>query len=792
LIAVALQSARANPHPRSASLDDAGQARIEMTQRQIFDEIGGKASLAVRVSEGLAVLSSGLTLPEEAGDVSGRSFVSLLPQALSAVADFTYRPLKRKQLKLEVDARRVEDESHAKGSTRFKIDYPLRLEHVGPRTAAWLARTSYVVRGHGEWSRYTQASGKLRIEVHDPSLKAQPSDIVVLGIRVTVEAQTSLWLHWEVVPGSPLARFLSSREQLEQSIPVVLREAFHIVCQDVRVSPAVLKNNTVQVDIQLSLYNLRDTVSEWEAEMSRYMKVPGVRREDVQAALSTLFNIQFPHMEIVIRRGGDRFDVDADITASKVDEAIVGYLRLHEVLEPQLVRAGTRNEGVAELVRNVNAVQTKRFRNVVVAAADSHDGGKCDYSLTLGFPRGHFVTDVDFKYDNLLAAYAFADKQMGVPTVKQSYSLVKIHTTPKGLQGHCMYEAQGPWLDSLWALWAEASKENASLHALFPPGSHPALSEGRLALTLEKSRMDGHGWVKAKGLEAYIRPLLPGSGKLDPIGMDLTYDADRTPGKILASVYLKGASRATLAEILPQKLKIGEHQKIVVPAIAVPTVETPPALGSEIEADRKLLGVTPWTPPVEAAKPAPPNRTVLYLGVGAALLALAGFGVYAFRRRPAPSDPMAGTIVVDLSSIPGLPRASGWTARPEPEEGVLRVASPPPPPLLGSRFTVLAGSEAGRAVALPPQDLEMGRGEPTDLRSSRLNFAEPTISRVQAYLLYDARRATYSIKHEPKATNATLVNDRAVHSQALKSGDVVRMGRMTLVFEQGGEPFSKS
>ncbi|MBM3464574.1 MAG: hypothetical protein FJX76_20960 [Armatimonadetes bacterium] len=135
VIAVVIAAAIAKPRVRSVALDDGGQARVALTQRQIFDEIEGQAGLDLDLIGGLAALNTALQLPEEAGDISGEAYLGMQPGAVFAVGDFSYLPLKRKQIKLDMDYSTVENTDRSRGTNIFTVDYPLSLENRFDRPA---------------------------------------------------------------------------------------------------------------------------------------------------------------------------------------------------------------------------------------------------------------------------------------------------------------------------------------------------------------------------------------------------------------------------------------------------------------------------------------------------------------------------------------------------------------------------------------------------------------------------------------------------------------------------------
>jgi hypothetical protein len=135
---------------------------------------------------------------------------------------------------------------------------------------------------------------------------------------------------------------------------------------------------------------------------------------------------------------------------------------------------------------------------------------------------------------------------------------------------------------------------------------------------------------------------------------------------------------------------------------------------------------------------------------------------------------------------PGFQKAVSLPHFQTPQAAVEAVKQRKPrPPRKTARFTVTRGADEGRVLALPERDVLIGRGEPGDGSADRLDFDDTTISRIQALIKYDPERAQYAILHEPKATNPTYLNNRALRQRhVLRHGDVVKMGRLVLTFEQ--------
>jgi len=96
---------------------------------------------------------------------------------------------------------------------------------------------------------------------------------------------------------------------------------------------------------------------------------------------------------------------------------------------------------------------------------------------------------------------------------------------------------------------------------------------------------------------------------------------------------------------------------------------------------------------------------------------------------------------------------------------------------------VTGGIDAGRVVPMEPGLVELGRGDPYDRAPSRVNFAEPSVSRVQASIWWDDAAGTHIIRHHPAATNPTLMGGAPFDERVLRVGEPVACGVLTFVLE---------
>jgi pSer/pThr/pTyr-binding forkhead associated (FHA) protein len=96
---------------------------------------------------------------------------------------------------------------------------------------------------------------------------------------------------------------------------------------------------------------------------------------------------------------------------------------------------------------------------------------------------------------------------------------------------------------------------------------------------------------------------------------------------------------------------------------------------------------------------------------------------------------------------------------------------------------VTAGEDSGRLLRLGAGVTDIGRGDPEERAAGRMNLAEPTVSRVQVTVRWDAAMDAHVLQHNPSATNATQVNGETVTQSSLRVGDEVRAGRLAMVVE---------
>jgi hypothetical protein len=679
----------------SAAVDDKGVARLHLTQPQIFDEIGGTAQATLGVANNVAVLLSELSLPEEAGDINGQGFVKATRDALSAVGDFVYLPLKQKQLALDVDYHSVEDETRSNGVNSFTVGYPLALEHVSKKTMQALARTSYNVVGNANWSHYTEASGKVDITVRDPEYRRGTSELLAVEVRLTNHETTQLDIALDVTPGGQWARMLAVPEMVRYSVQSVL-SAIGISYGDVRVLPAVRRGGSVHGDIGMTLYNVRQKLADDQALLLRYSNFGGIPRAAVAAAYSTMYEVTPHDVDVKVHRRKDHYEINVEGSFGKVDKFIEGYLRLREVFDAALVKSRTHNQGLSDLVRNMSAVRTKRFRDVVVAAASSDDSGHCDFKFKVGFPHQRMALTANFKYENTLKAYTFAYRMMKLPITHQSYSRVQVHTTAHGLGGHFLYEVQGPWLESEWALCSAAARGDAELHPIFVADAPPVIDDGDVLVELKKSHLSTHGAIKFDNLASFLAAVLPKDNTAKPQGVEASYDADKAPGVIGVDVFVTNPNRAAAEKLVAawggSGLKPKSEASVVPPQPTPPTVQMPAALASEIEADRKFLGVTPWHESTAAAVGDAARRSWMSILTGLLLAVLAGGALWFGQRRKAEQlmvEPVRTRVVspppqrIEAPVASAAPRASSGLA-PAPsasplDEGAGAAEEPPAP-----------------------------------------------------------------------------------------------------------------
>lgn len=98
----------------------------------------------------------------------------------------------------------------------------------------------------------------------------------------------------------------------------------------------------------------------------------------------------------------------------------------------------------------------------------------------------------------------------------------------------------------------------------------------------------------------------------------------------------------------------------------------------------------------------------------------------------------------------------------------------------GYEICVLKGEDRGKTIPLRFRELHLGRKSADDRESGWLHFAEPTVSRHHATIVWDETRRHYTLYHKSR-TNPTLVNGRRVQFCPLTHDDVVQIG--LLVFK---------
>ena len=98
----------------------------------------------------------------------------------------------------------------------------------------------------------------------------------------------------------------------------------------------------------------------------------------------------------------------------------------------------------------------------------------------------------------------------------------------------------------------------------------------------------------------------------------------------------------------------------------------------------------------------------------------------------------------------------------------------------GYEICVIKGEDRGKTIPLRFRELHLGRKSADDRESGWLHFAEPTVSRHHATIVWDETRRHYTLYHKSR-TNPTLVNGRRVQFCPLTHDDVVQIG--LLVFK---------
>jgi len=93
----------------------------------------------------------------------------------------------------------------------------------------------------------------------------------------------------------------------------------------------------------------------------------------------------------------------------------------------------------------------------------------------------------------------------------------------------------------------------------------------------------------------------------------------------------------------------------------------------------------------------------------------------------------------------------------------------------GYEMVVLKGEDKGRQLPLKYREIHLGRRSQGDSDVHWIYFAEPTVSRHHATLVWDETRRAYTIYHKSR-TNPTLVNGKPVQHCPLVHDDTVQVG----------------
>ncbi|MCA9506529.1 MAG: FHA domain-containing protein, partial [Myxococcales bacterium] len=91
---------------------------------------------------------------------------------------------------------------------------------------------------------------------------------------------------------------------------------------------------------------------------------------------------------------------------------------------------------------------------------------------------------------------------------------------------------------------------------------------------------------------------------------------------------------------------------------------------------------------------------------------------------------------------------------------------------------VVAGADAGNVFTLEGDEILVGRGQPESGRTERVQLADRSISRRQAWIRRDESGTT--IEHIDAAANPTMLNGRVVTRARLEAGDRIEMGRVAI------------
>lgn len=99
-----------------------------------------------------------------------------------------------------------------------------------------------------------------------------------------------------------------------------------------------------------------------------------------------------------------------------------------------------------------------------------------------------------------------------------------------------------------------------------------------------------------------------------------------------------------------------------------------------------------------------------------------------------------------------------------------------------AKLTIAEGPGAGKAVNIFSGTNQIGRGD--DMRV-QLNFGDDTISRQQhAVITYDAKSLEVRIYDGGKSGGLWVNGSRVTSDQAVKFGDLIKLGETTLKLEQ--------
>lgn len=100
----------------------------------------------------------------------------------------------------------------------------------------------------------------------------------------------------------------------------------------------------------------------------------------------------------------------------------------------------------------------------------------------------------------------------------------------------------------------------------------------------------------------------------------------------------------------------------------------------------------------------------------------------------------------------------------------------------GFQLAVIKGEDRGRTFPLHNREIHMGRKTSGTPQPHWIYFAEPTVSRHHATLMWDDARRTYTIYHKSR-TNPTLVNGKRIVNCPLGHDDVVQIGLLVFRLE---------